>query len=314
MANVITQFLQDIDNVANELLVSYLQEGISTVTPVVSALVVTVLAFWFYTRVIAFMAGTQNEAFLPILYSFLIKVIILTIASTTSFFIYYISSTLWDLMDSITKVVSESNGPFSSFSKTTFDYAEIAGKEYEKYEWYDFGPIIIWVIKCGLFYTASMLLHFAVIRCILMNKIIFVSCITVGPLFTMMAAFQPTKGMFSGWLNATLTYGFSVIFISLVVSLASDLGLALIQRNGESLDITFINTVMLAVIFYYISKMVYKMGDVAGQFFGSGNITDRVMEKMAYDRNNRQRRNHEKKMERKTRKETALKQSYLKRG
>lgn len=129
--------------------------------------------------------------------------------------------------------------------------------------------VVVIFIKLMIITAGLMYIAIALTKVLLITKIGFMLGLGFGPLFLMFAAFDKTRGWFQSWLNYTLGLGMSYVVIMFSAKILLTI-LDLLWQDGVSwanVFGSFFVCVALAVI-------IARVGDIASAWFGSGNIAD----------------------------------------
>jgi len=86
--------------------------------------------------------------------------------------------------------------------------------------WYNISGWLTWLIATLLIYIAMILLFLICGALVVVAKFALTLMLAVGPLFVMSLIWAPTAGFFDRWLSQVLTYVFTILFLTAVLSMA----------------------------------------------------------------------------------------------
>jgi len=86
--------------------------------------------------------------------------------------------------------------------------------------WYNISGWMTWLIATLLIYVAMVLLFLICGALVVVAKFSLTLMLAVGPLFIMALIWAPTAGFFDRWLSQVLTYVFTILFLTAVLSMA----------------------------------------------------------------------------------------------
>jgi hypothetical protein len=279
MSNRVIDFIHLIDEKLVSNLATVVSEAVGRLAPGLAAISVLILTLWLTYQALLAVSGTKPMAFSPLLVDFFWKVLIISIAGSAPLYVEWISTPVISTINGLATAASGSSGEFTFIADRIFEATKIFIKEAKDYGWTSVGPMIILVVKAVIYFVALVGLTLVSFFYITLNKFIFYMCLSVGPIFIFAFAFEKTKGWATGWLNTTISYGFAFVFIKLILSVLLTIASTSLTDLDADLE-NFIDTAIEASMYILFGVIVYKTGDIAGQFFGTGNIADQVGQKV----------------------------------
>lgn len=281
----------------------------------VLAIALPLLVMWMLYRSYLIMAGLSTEPLMTTLKDFFVKGAIIVIAGSS---IYLVNSFLVPLIDAqeglaneiqsgnaepILAKVESAIGQIASLIQAVFDNGvpsqsivdELtqANGELPFYIWAMARVQDAWSGVADVFQNVMavigqlvryvmVLIGLAVVgisafTTIIINKVFFILSLGFAPLFIFFLAFDMTKGWFSSWLNTALGYGLAYPVVSLGVSVLLNIYDGILQRP----TLTFLEATGCLVGGFLFAVLIGRLGDIASQWFGAGNISDGTAAVMA---------------------------------
>ncbi|MBR5941362.1 MAG: type IV secretion system protein [Neisseriaceae bacterium] len=133
----------------------------------------------------------------------------------------------------------------------------------------DFFDICIIVLKLMIIIGGLLYLAIALTKIILINKMAFMLCLGVGPLFLMFSAFKATRNWFNSWLNYTVGYGFSYAIIMFSAKILMQI-LDVLWKG----DVSFLDAFSCLFVSVALAIVIARVGDIVSAWFSAGNIAD----------------------------------------
>ncbi len=181
---------------------------------------------------LSLMLGRSNLSIRALVPRLMTIGLVLTFA--TSWVAY--QSTVWNLMvlgpESLATVLTDSDGPatvvFAEKLDVVFAAVQEASQGQENFE--AFSPP-------GLMWLGAIMLLLGTVGILVTSRIALVLLVALGPIFVVMALFNGTRGMFTGWLKGVvmlaLTPLFAVLGGTIMLELAVPVLSALTQFPGQ---------------------------------------------------------------------------------
>lgn len=270
------EIIEKFDSIIIERLTNIVSISVELLVPPIATLSGMILLLIFTWDTILLMLGLEGKNPKGVIFDLVKKALILTVAGTAAYYNDYVSDPLIAIIIGLGQTVSGSAGEFSFAAERLIVGMRTYTEEFEKLGFTDFGPIIVALIKNIIFYLAYGALIVVSFIYLTINKLFFFLCLSFGPLFIFFYAFKTTKGWFSGWLNATFSFGMAYVFIKLIISTLISIATETIVFATGNEVAELIDTVIEAFIVALVCFSIYKSGDAVGQFFGTGNITDQI--------------------------------------
>lgn len=129
--------------------------------------------------------------------------------------------------------------------------------------------IFIIVLKLMIIIGGLLYLAIALTKVILIQKMAFMLCLGVGPLFLMFAAFKQTRSWFNSWLNYTIGYGFAYAMIMFSAKILMQI-LDLLWKG----DVSFLDAFSSLFVCVALAIVIGRVGDIVSAWFSAGNIAD----------------------------------------
>ena len=127
------------------------------------------------------------------------------------------------------------------------------------------------IISAGALYLATVSF-----LTVLTSKIFAYISLAIGPLFVFFAAFNVTRNWFFSWLATTLGYLFNFTTVMLVWGVLLKIFSNMFYINNTNDPMNWFIVGKSFVACYFFAKIIGKIGDLSGQWFSAGNITDGV--------------------------------------
>jgi len=143
--------------------------------------------------------------------------------------------------------------------------------------WYNIGGWLTWLIATLLIYIAVTLLFL-----ICGALVVLTLMLAVGPLFIMALIWAPTAGFFDRWLSQVLTYIFTILFLTAVLSMAITVFSEILTAtdfDDPMVNPTFISLqiLMIALILGYLITQVPGMASGLAGGAGLGALSMRQL-------------------------------------
>lgn len=106
------------------------------------------------------------------------------------------------------------------------------------------------------------------------SKVFAYMAVAAGPLFVFFAAFNITRNWFFSWLASAVGYLFTYVTVMMVWGAMFKIFDKLFYRHNTEVPITWFTVCESFVACYFFAKIISKAGDLTGQWFSAGNITD----------------------------------------
>ena len=133
----------------------------------------------------------------------------------------------------------------------------------------EFFKACIIVLKLMIIIGGLLYLAIALTKIILINKMAFMLCLGVGPLFLMFSAFKATRNWFNSWLNYTVGYGFSYAIIMFSAKILMQI-LDVLWKG----DVSFLDAFSSLFVSVALAIVIARVGDIVSAWFSAGNIAD----------------------------------------
>ena len=133
----------------------------------------------------------------------------------------------------------------------------------------EFFKACIIVLKLMIIIGGLLYLAIALTKIILINKMAFMLCLGVGPLFLMFSAFKATRNWFNSWLNYTVGYGFSYAIIMFSAKILMQI-LDVLWKG----DVSFLDAFSSLFVCVALAIVIARVGDIVSAWFSAGNIAD----------------------------------------
>lgn len=106
------------------------------------------------------------------------------------------------------------------------------------------------------------------------SKVFAYMAVAAGPLFVFFAAFNITRNWFFSWLASAVGYLFTYVTVMMVWGAMFSIFDKLFYRQENDAPITWFAVCQSFVACFFFAKIISKAGDLTGQWFSAGNITD----------------------------------------
>ena len=145
-------------------------------------------------------------------------------------------------------------------------------------------------MKLMVISTGALYLGVVSFLTVLTSKVFAYVSLAVGPLFVFFAAFNVTRNWFFSWLASTAGYLFTYVAVMMVWGVMLGIFSSMFYQSGADATtnnsstndpITWLTVCKSFVACLFFSKIVSKVGDLAGQWFSAGNVTNAVNSIMA---------------------------------
>jgi len=148
--------------------------------------------------------------------------------------------------------------------------------------WYNISGWMTWLIATLLIYIAMTLLFLICGALVVVAKFALTLMLAVGPLFVMSLIWAPTAGFFDRWLSQVLTYVFTILFLTAVLSMAITVFSEILTAtdfNDPTINPTFValQILMIALILGYLITQVPGMASGLAGGAGLGALSMRQL-------------------------------------
>lgn len=116
---------------------------------------------------------------------------------------------------------------------------------------------------------------------VLTSKVFAYISLAVGPLFVFFSAFNITRNWFFSWLANSIGYLFTYVAVMMVWGVMLRIFEDMFYRHDTNAPITWLTVCKSFIACFFFAKIVSKVGDLAGQWFSAGNVTDAANSIMA---------------------------------
>ncbi len=132
------------------------------------------------------------------------------------------------------------------------------------------------MLASGILWMAAMMMVLVTLGLVIAGKIVLAFLLAIGPIFIGMFLFDATRGLFHGWLRATVTFALTplavqVLGVAMLLMLAPFLDVLVENASQQVFDMGPIMTISLIVtVFAIVMVLGLRAVAVIGQGWNSG--------------------------------------------
>ncbi|EHM55399.1 type IV secretion system protein [Cardiobacterium valvarum] len=312
------QILIDLENSMFSVLGEFLK-FINIFAGGISILTIAFVSIWALYRSYLILAGMEAGSFIPIFKDLFIKMfLIVGIATAPAYYQELIKGLLIDTTSDLAYQLSgKKEGTIMSGVGEILDRAidgltivsnppeaTEAGKEDENASWLSKGwkwlkdkvmgvynvveyTLGGWLdafstfMKLMIISAGALYLGVVSFLTVLTSKVFAYISLAVGPLFVFFSAFNITRNWFFSWLASSIGYLFTYVAVMMVWGVMLRIFEDMFYRHDTNAPITWLTVCKSFIACFFFAKIVSKVGDLAGQWFSAGNVTDAANSIMA---------------------------------
>lgn len=132
------------------------------------------------------------------------------------------------------------------------------------------------MLASGVLWLAAMLMVLITLGLVIAGKIVLAFLLAIGPIFVGLFLFDTTRGLFHGWLRATVTFALTplavqVLGVAMLLMLAPFLDVLVENASQQAFDMGPIMTIsLIVVVFAIVMVLGLRAVAVIGQGWNSG--------------------------------------------